>query len=137
DSSALAPAGIRARAVGVEAGGRDALGTARESVERESASHRGLRADRRDRGAGRNAGPLPLRAGRAWSGAARRLPAGAVRAADARIPAAGIPGGPVVGLLARGVEVRRARLPLLPARRRPCDRRAAHRGGDARLVGAG
>src|SRR5207302_7601913 len=132
----LAPARVRARAVGVEAGGRDALGAARESVERESSSHRGLRADQRDRGAWRDAGAVPLRADGTWSGAARRLLAGAVRATDARLSTAGIPGGLVVRLLARGVEVRRARLPLLPARRRPRDRHAAHRGGDARLAGA-
>src|SRR5436309_10217424 len=120
----------------MEAGGRHALGAARESAERESASHRGLRADRRDRGAGRDAGAVPLRARGTWPGAARRLPAGAVQAIDARLSAAGIPGGLVVGLLARGVEVRRARLPLLPARHRPRDRHAAHRGGGARLVRA-
>src|SRR5437762_13581830 len=91
----------------MEAGGRHALGAARKSVERESASHRGLRAERRDRGAWRDAGTVPLRARGTWSGAARRLPAGAVQAIDARLPAAGIPGGLVVGLLARG-EIGRA-----------------------------
>src|ERR1051325_7797750 len=47
----------------------------------------------------------------------------------------GFPGGAVVGLLARGMEVRRARFPLLPARRRPRHRHAEHRRRDARLVG--
>src|SRR5439155_17946606 len=115
-TSAVAPAGICARAVGMEAGGRHALGAARESVERESASHRGLRADRRDRGAWRDAGAVPLRASGTWPRAARRLPAGIVRAPHARVGPGGISCGLVIRLLARGVEVRRARLPLLPAR---------------------
>ena len=48
-------------------------------------------------------------------------------------PGAGLSGRAFVDPLARGVEVRRARLPLLPARRRPRDRRAADRRGDAGL----
>src|SRR5207244_4031477 len=42
-----------------------------------------------------------------------------------------------LALSAGGLEVRRARLPRLPARRGPRDRHGADRGGDARLVGAG
>src|SRR3990167_2518910 len=51
-----------------------ARGAVPESVERQSASHRGLCADRRDCRAWRIAGPVPLRAPRARPRAARRLP---------------------------------------------------------------
>ena len=78
-------------------------------------------------GLGDARGPVPLRAARA-----RARTAGATRARrcsriDGRIPAAGLSGRALVDPLARGVEVRRARLPLLPARRGPRDRRAADR----------
>ena len=51
------------------------------------------------------------------------------------LPAGGVPRRPVVDPLAGGVEVRRAGLPLLPARRRPRPRRGALRGRGAGLVG--
>ena len=51
-------------------------------------------------------------------------------------PAGALPGRADVHSLARGVEVRRARVPLLPARRRPRHRRAAHRGGLRVAAGA-
>ena len=52
------------------------------------------------------------------SSGARTAPPSAFARADARVSAAGLSRRPLVDPLARGVEVRRARVPLLPARRR-------------------
>jgi hypothetical protein len=94
---------------GVEVPGRQPLGPALQPFQRQPAPHRGL-PDL----------PGPARAG----GGGLSLPA--------RGPQPGAPGGGAPGLvrrgpagpdrhpLARGLEVRHARLPLLPARLRPC-----------------
>ena len=66
---------------------------------------------------------------RCASGRARRPAAGC--GAPSRV----LSRGALLDSLARGLEVRRARLPLLPARCRPCHRRRALCGRDAGVVG--
>ena len=127
---AVAAVRVRACAVGLEAGGRHALGAAQQPFERQPASHRGLPADRRDSRAGARARPVPLRAERARSGTARERLRRVVRAVDARVSPTGLSGRSLVHPLARSVEVRRTRVPLLPARRGPCHRHASHRRRD-------
>src|SRR3990172_3062627 len=52
-----------------------------------------------------------------YARAAHGRPGGAAGGPAPRLAAAGVSPGPIFGLLARGLEIRRARLPLLPARR--------------------
>ena len=90
---AVAPARARARALGLEAGRRHALGAARESLERQPPSHRGLcaRSVRSQSSANRRDFSTTRRASTRSSGAptARRS---CSRAYDADSPAAGVPG---------------------------------------------
>ena len=102
-----------------------ALGAARQSVERQPPSHRGVHRPR-----GRVA---PLRAARACPRAAGALPARR-RGPPSAAAATALLVGADVDPLARGVEVRRAGVPLLPARSRARDRGAAAGGGAARLA---
>ena len=93
------------------------LGRAPQPEQRQPAPHRSLCAGPRLARPGR--WPAPLRAARTRARPACRLaPTGAGTATGRR------PRGPVGGLvqhpLARGLEVRRTRIPLLPARPGPC-----------------
>src|SRR6185312_11918866 len=125
-----------AGALGVEAGGRCPLVAAGQPLQRKPPSDRGL-PDRGPRGGtGRPAGRLPLHPPRARAGTTRGplrrdlgRPGGAATAGEC-------PGRAHVDPLARVLEIRRARLSLLPARRRTrAGRRRGGRGG-ARLGGA-
>src|SRR5207244_5508528 len=106
---------IRARPVRLEAGRWHALGAAQQPLERKPAPHRGLSSDRCGRGPGPYARPVPLRAQGARPGATRRLSRRTAREVAARVSAAGLSGGTLVRPLAGGLEVRGARLSLLPA----------------------
>ena len=82
------------------------------------------------------AGPPPLRS-RASTPSSGARPSGPAATAVRRAAAAArdVPGRPRLHPLARGLEVRRAGLPLLPARRRARPGHAAVRGRGSRLVG--
>ena len=111
----------RARPVGVEAVRRIALGAARQPVQRQSPPDGSLRHRRSgDGSAGRAAACTTTRpTGTRSSGGAPSTPTrGGRAAADRRLLAHRADVDP----LARGVEVRRARVPLLPARPGPRDR---------------
>ncbi|MCY1301303.1 hypothetical protein D9M70_509060 [compost metagenome] len=94
------------------------MGPAGQSVLGQSSSHRGLSAAAARRG-GRGRAAGPLRAGSPRPGGPCRIAGAPGRAAGGGPAGGGCAPRPGQYSLARGLEVRRARLPLLPPRPRP------------------
>ena len=106
------------------------LGAAQQSLERQSASDGSLGDSGSGRRGRRDGGALSLRAARSRAGVPRqfqRRGSASARRLSARARLHSVAGG---------MEIWRARLSLLSARRRPCDRRGRSSRGGARLARA-
>ncbi len=115
---------LQPRPLGLEAGGPVAMGAARQPVERQSPSHRGLRLCRARRGR-RGAWRVSLRAGCPRARRTMRVRRGSLAGGGGRAARGQLLRRADVDSLARSLEVRRARVPVLSARCRAC------RGGHA------
>ena len=98
----------------------DPMVSTRQSLEREPAPHGGIRSSASHRWPPRASRCLPLRSEGTWPRTSCRGCPTRLDRADARVPRELLPGRPHVRSLAGGLEVRRARVPVLPARYRTC-----------------
>ena len=113
---------LRSVADRIEERAGDQVVSARQSVERKPAPHGGIRGPASHRWPSRVPRRLPLRSEGTWSRTSGGGSPKCLDGADARVPRELLPGGPHLRSLAGSLEVRGARVPVLPARCRACAR---------------
>jgi hypothetical protein len=131
------PPPAQPRPVRVEAAGPQPLVAARQPLERQPPPDRGVPARPADPRPVRRASPPPLQPAAPRPRAPHHPPAEHLVRPHRRPPPLLVPARPHLDPLARGLEVRRALVPLLPARPRPRRRRHHLRRRPARLARPG